>query len=67
MTTRLWSLARTDRATGREAMRVFSYSITLLTVLFVAMAATSDHQFTCPLSTAVPTSPIAPPASAVLA
>jgi heme O synthase-like polyprenyltransferase len=38
MTTRLWSLARTDRATGREAMRVFSYSITYLTVLFVAMA-----------------------------
>jgi protoheme IX farnesyltransferase len=38
MTTRLWSLARTDRATGREAMRVFSYSITYLTILFVAMA-----------------------------
>jgi protoheme IX farnesyltransferase len=38
MTTRLWRLARTDRATGREAMRVFSYSITYLTVLFVAMA-----------------------------
>jgi len=38
MTTRLWTLARTDRATGREAMRVFSYSITYLTVLFVAMA-----------------------------
>ena len=38
MTTRLWSLARTDRATGREAMRVFSYSITYLTALFVAMA-----------------------------
>jgi heme o synthase len=38
MTARLWSLARTDRATGRDAMRVFSYSITYLTVLFVAMA-----------------------------
>jgi heme o synthase len=38
MSARLWSLARTDRATGREAMRVFSYSITYLTVLFVAMA-----------------------------
>ena len=38
MTARLWRLARSDRATGREAMRVFSYSITYLTVLFVAMA-----------------------------
>jgi protoheme IX farnesyltransferase len=38
MATRLWRLARTDRATGSEAMRVFSYSITYLTVLFVAMA-----------------------------
>ena len=38
ITARLWTLARTDRATGREAMRVFSYSITYLTVLFVAMA-----------------------------
>jgi protoheme IX farnesyltransferase len=38
MTAHLWNLARTDRATGREAMRVFSYSITYLTVLFVAMA-----------------------------
>jgi heme o synthase len=38
ITIRLWRLARTDRATGREAMRVFSYSITYLTVLFVAMA-----------------------------
>jgi heme o synthase len=38
VTARLWRLARTDRATGREAMRVFSYSITYLTVLFVAMA-----------------------------
>src|SRR6202050_2594061 len=38
MTARLWRLARTDRATGKEAMRVFGYSITYLTVLFVAMA-----------------------------
>jgi heme o synthase len=38
VTTRLWRLARTDRATGKEAMRVFSYSITYLSVLFVAMA-----------------------------
>ncbi|HVB90601.1 MAG TPA: heme o synthase [Acidimicrobiales bacterium] len=38
VTGRLWILARTDEATGREAMRVFSYSITYLTVLFVAMA-----------------------------
>jgi protoheme IX farnesyltransferase len=38
MTTRLWNLARTDRVTGKDAMRVFSYSITYLTVLFVAMA-----------------------------
>ena len=38
VTTRLWRLARTDRATGQEAMRVFSFSITYLTVLFVAMA-----------------------------
>jgi len=38
MTARLWNLARTDRVTDKEAMRVFSYSITYLTVLFVAMA-----------------------------
>jgi heme o synthase len=38
MAARLWQLARTDRATGRDAMRLFSYSITYLTVLFVAMA-----------------------------
>jgi protoheme IX farnesyltransferase len=38
MTTRLWRLARRDRAGGKEAMAVFSYSITYLTVLFVAMA-----------------------------
>jgi protoheme IX farnesyltransferase len=38
MTARLWNLARGERATGKDAMRVFSYSITYLTVLFVAMA-----------------------------
>jgi len=38
MTARLWGLARQERVTGRDAMRVFSYSITYLTVLFVAMA-----------------------------
>jgi heme o synthase len=38
MATRLWNLSRRDRASGRDAMRVFSYSITYLTVLFVAMA-----------------------------
>jgi protoheme IX farnesyltransferase len=38
LVTRLWSLAQSDKATGREAMRVFGYSITYLTVLFVAMA-----------------------------
>jgi protoheme IX farnesyltransferase len=38
LVTRLWGLAQSDRATGREAMRVFGYSITYLTVLFVAMA-----------------------------
>jgi protoheme IX farnesyltransferase len=38
MAGRLWNLARRDQATGKEAMRVFSYSITYLTVLFVAMA-----------------------------
>jgi heme o synthase len=39
LVTRLWGLAQNDRATGRDAMRVFGYSITYLTVLFVAMAA----------------------------
>ena len=39
LVTRLWGLAQSDRATGRDAMRVFGYSITYLTVLFVAMAA----------------------------
>jgi protoheme IX farnesyltransferase len=38
LVTRLWGLAQTGAATGREAMRVFGYSITYLTVLFVAMA-----------------------------
>jgi protoheme IX farnesyltransferase len=38
VTARLFRLARFDRVTGRDAMRVFSYSITYLTVLFVAMA-----------------------------
>jgi protoheme IX farnesyltransferase len=38
LVTRLWSLAQSDQATGRDAMRVFGYSITYLTVLFVAMA-----------------------------
>ncbi len=39
ITARLYALARGDRATGRDAMRVFAFSITYLTVLFVAMAA----------------------------
>ena len=38
LVTRLWGLAQSDQATGREAMRVFGFSITYLTVLFVAMA-----------------------------
>ncbi len=38
LVTRLWGLAQTGTVTGREAMRVFGYSITYLTVLFVAMA-----------------------------
>src|ERR1700685_4086020 len=38
LVTRLWGLAQSDKATGREAMRVFGYSITYMTVLFVAMA-----------------------------
>jgi protoheme IX farnesyltransferase len=38
LVTRLWGLAQTGAATGREAMRVFGFSITYLTVLFVAMA-----------------------------
>jgi len=35
----LWRLARLGRATERDAMRLFGYSITYLTLLFVAMAA----------------------------
>ncbi len=38
MAVRLWRLASRDRASGKDAMRLFSYSITYLTVLFVAMA-----------------------------
>jgi heme o synthase len=38
MSVRLWHRARADRATGRDAMRLFGYSITYLTVLFVGMA-----------------------------
>ena len=34
----LWGLAQNGTVTGRDAMRVFGYSITYLTVLFVAMA-----------------------------
>jgi len=34
----LWRLARLGRATERDAMRLFGYSITYLTLLFVAMA-----------------------------
>jgi protoheme IX farnesyltransferase len=36
--TRLWGLAQTGEVGGRDAMRVFGFSITYLTVLFVAMA-----------------------------
>jgi protoheme IX farnesyltransferase len=39
MAFRLWRLAVAERATARDAMRLFAYSITYLTVLFVAMAA----------------------------
>lgn len=39
LVTRLWGVAQTGAGvTAREAMRVFGYSITYLTVLFVAMA-----------------------------
>ncbi|MGP8060393.1 MAG: heme o synthase [Acidimicrobiales bacterium] len=38
MSANLWRLARAGRATGRESMRLFGYSITYLTLLFVAMA-----------------------------
>jgi protoheme IX farnesyltransferase len=36
--TRLWGQAQSGQVTGRDAMKVFGYSITYLTVLFVAMA-----------------------------
>jgi protoheme IX farnesyltransferase len=39
LVTRLWGMAQAGTVTGRDAMRVFGYSITYLTVLFVAMAA----------------------------
>ncbi len=35
---RLWSLARRNQSVARESMRLFHYSITYLTVLFIAMA-----------------------------
>ena len=38
LVTRLWGLAQNGKVTNRDAMRVFGYSITYLTVLFVAMA-----------------------------
>jgi protoheme IX farnesyltransferase len=38
LVTRLWGLAQNGTVTNRDAMRVFGYSITYLTVLFVAMA-----------------------------
>jgi protoheme IX farnesyltransferase len=38
LVTRLWGLAQADAVTGKDAMKVFGYSITYLTVLFVAMA-----------------------------
>jgi len=38
MAFRLWRLARNDLATTKEAMRLFGYSITYLTLLFCAMA-----------------------------
>jgi protoheme IX farnesyltransferase len=38
LVTRLWGLAQNGQATGRDSMKVFGYSITYLTVLFVAMA-----------------------------
>src|SRR6185437_9559297 len=37
LVTRLWGQAQLGVVTGRDAMRVFGYSITYLTVLFVAM------------------------------
>lgn len=38
MAGRLWQRARAERATSSDAMRLFGYSITYLTLLFVAMA-----------------------------
>ena len=38
LVTRLWGMAQNGQVGGRDAMRVFGYSITYLTVLFVAMA-----------------------------
>ena len=38
LVTRLWGLAQNGQVTGRDAMKVFGFSITYLTVLFVAMA-----------------------------
>src|SRR5271166_3846260 len=38
LVTRLWGLAQNGQVTGRDSMKVFGYSITYLTVLFVAMA-----------------------------
>jgi protoheme IX farnesyltransferase len=38
MAGRLWQRARAERATSRDAMRLFGYSITYLTLLVVAMA-----------------------------
>ncbi len=39
MSARLAVLAWSERATNKDAMRLFGYSITYLTALFVAMAA----------------------------
>jgi protoheme IX farnesyltransferase len=38
MAARLWDRARRDQAGGADAMRLFKYSITYLTALFVVMA-----------------------------
>ncbi len=38
MAARLWDRARRDQASGADAMRLFTYSITYLTLLFVVMA-----------------------------
>jgi len=34
----MWGLAQRGEVSGRDAMKVFGFSITYLTVLFVAMA-----------------------------